>query len=199
MTAALAARLHGPHSGEDTAAVAELAVTAARYLAYAVGPHAADGLPGPDTAYEVTGSLDAAALVLADVTTQLAAHLARETTAGHLADDQHRDPAGVTARARSYLDAATRHAAALSAALDRAREDLSHLYPAAASGSTAPARHAPETGCGTAIRATGNATVITGRVQYFTGGPGGWRPSPAPGISRDSRAPTPDQTGGHHD
>jgi hypothetical protein len=132
MTAALAARLHGPHSGQDTADVAELAVMAGRYLAYAVGKHAAAALSGPAVAYEVTGSLDAAALELADVAVQLAMHLAREAAAGHLADDQHRDPATVTARACTYLDSAVRHAAALSAALDHAHEDLSHLRPAAA-------------------------------------------------------------------
>jgi hypothetical protein len=130
LTARLPARLHGPHSDDHTDAAAGLAAEAARFLNYATGPHAGAGLGYPAPACAVTGALSTAAGGLGQLTAQLAAFLARELAAGRLGDDHGRDPAEVTARAASYLDAAARHAAGLHAALSSAQSDLGRLHQA---------------------------------------------------------------------
>jgi len=113
----LTAGLDGPHADEDTAGAAHLAAEAIRFLNYATGSHAGEGLTYPATIYDIAGSLSRAAGLLPQLCGQLAAWLDAERAAGHLADD-HGGPVCVLAdRARHHLDEAARHAAALGRAL----------------------------------------------------------------------------------
>jgi hypothetical protein len=126
--AGLAFRLDGPHSDEDTAAVAELTADAVRFLNYATGPHAEAGLTYPATAYAVTGSLGRAAARLGQCFGQVTDFLDRELAAGRLGDDSGCDPVLPVERARRHLECAARAATTLHDALSAAQSDLAGLH-----------------------------------------------------------------------
>jgi hypothetical protein len=128
MPARLAVGLDGPHSDEDTAAVAELAAEAVRFLNYATGPHASTGLTYPATAYAVTGSLNLAASRLGQCLAQVTDFLDCELAAGRLGDDSRGHPALPVERARRHLDYAARAAHALADELSAAQSDLAGLH-----------------------------------------------------------------------
>jgi hypothetical protein len=135
MTAALPGWLDGPHSDEDTAAVAELAAEAVRFLNYATGSHAAAGLTFPAAAYAVTGSLGLAASRLGQCFGQVTDFLDRELAAGRLGDDSGCHPALPVERARRHLEYAARAASALTEALSAAQSDLAGLHQRPGGGS----------------------------------------------------------------
>jgi hypothetical protein len=128
MAAALTAGLDGPHSDEDTAAVAELAAEAVRFLNYATGHHAKAGLTFPATACAVTGSLGRATSGLGQCFAQVTDFLDRELAAGRLGDDSGAHPALPVERARRHLEHADQAARALAAALAAAHSDLAGLH-----------------------------------------------------------------------
>jgi hypothetical protein len=128
MSARLTRCLDGPHGDEDTAAVAELAAEAVRYLNYATGNHAKDGLTCPATAYAVTGSLGLAASWLGQALAQVTDFLDRELAAGRLGDDSGCHPALPVERARRHLEHADQAARALADALSAAQQDLAGLH-----------------------------------------------------------------------
>jgi hypothetical protein len=130
MTTGITERLDRTHNDRYTTGAATLVTEALRFLAYATGPRASDGLTEPATAYTVTGELGIAAARLPQLTGQIARWLDRELAAGRLGGDQGRSPADVVARARCYLDAAARHATALQSALSSAQADLGCLHQA---------------------------------------------------------------------
>jgi hypothetical protein len=113
----LTAALDGPHADERTAGTAWLAAEAVRFLNYATGSHAEQGLTYPATVYTVTGALSQAAGRLPQLCGQLARWLDAEHAAGRLADDHGGPVCVLTDRARGHLDQAARHADALSRAL----------------------------------------------------------------------------------
>ena len=124
----LTAGLDGPHADEATAGAAGLAAEAVRFLNYATGSHAEQGLTCPATVYSVTGNLAAAARRMPQLFGQLTRWLDAEHAAGRLGDD-HGGPVGpLTDRARYYLDGAARHAAALSADLAAAQVALATVH-----------------------------------------------------------------------
>ena len=128
MAAALTGRLDGPHSDEDTSAVAELAAEAVRFLNYATGPHAAAGLTYPATAYAVTGSLGRAAALLGQCFGQVTDFLDYELAARRLGGDSGCDPVLPVERTRRHLECATRAAATVHDALAAAQSDLAGLH-----------------------------------------------------------------------
>jgi hypothetical protein len=128
IAAALPALMDGPHSDEDTAAVAELAAEAVRFLNYATGHHAAPGFTFPATACSVTGSLALAASRLGQCFAQVTDFLDRELAAGRLGDDSGCHPALPVERARRHLEHADQAARALAAALAAAQSDLAGLH-----------------------------------------------------------------------
>jgi len=128
MAAALPGWADGPHSDEGTAAVAELAAEAVRYLNYATGPHACGGLAYPVTAYAVTGSLALAASRLGQCFGQVTDFLDRELAAGRLGDDSGAHPALPVERARRHLEHAAWNARKLADALTAAHGDLAGLH-----------------------------------------------------------------------
>jgi hypothetical protein len=130
MADGLAAALDGPHSDEDTAAGAELAAAAIRFLNYATGPHATAGLTFPATAYAVTGSLARAVSELGQCFGQVTDFLDRELAAGRLGHDSGCHAALPVERARRHLEHAARAARALNGALSAAQSDLAGLHHA---------------------------------------------------------------------
>lgn len=85
MAADLERRMNGPHSEEHTAQAAFLIAEAVRFLNYATGSHAADGLPWPGTAYDVTGCLKVAAQRLPQCLDQLSDQVKRDFEGGLIA------------------------------------------------------------------------------------------------------------------
>jgi hypothetical protein len=128
LAGALAGRLDGPHSDQDTAAVASLAAEAVRYLNYATGTHAATGLTWPATAYAVLGSLTALVSRLPQLLSQLSDWLDGELAAGQLGDDSGQDPVLVVERARRHLEAAAVAAGMVQRSLSAAYSDTSRLH-----------------------------------------------------------------------
>jgi hypothetical protein len=135
MTAGITGRLNRPHSDEDTAGAAALAAEVVRYLNYATGAHAGDGLTEPATAHAVLGDLAMAAARHGQLAWQIAGFLSGELAAGRLGHDEGADVAAAVSLARVSLALAADTADALSAALSRAQADLSHLYRGGAAGS----------------------------------------------------------------
>jgi hypothetical protein len=88
-------RLDGPHADEHTAAAADLAAEAVRFLNYATGSHSGAGLRYPATVYMIAANLSAAACRMPQLCDQLTRWLYAEDAAGHLACDDG-TPAGVT-------------------------------------------------------------------------------------------------------
>jgi hypothetical protein len=134
LTEELTDRLGGPHADEHTAAAARLAAEAARFLNYATGPHAAEGLTEPATVDRITGNLAEAASRLPQLCGQLGDYLAHEFAAGHLADDYGRLPYIVVGQARHDLDTAARLADTLGKALAAAQSAVSGLRTAGGEG-----------------------------------------------------------------
>jgi hypothetical protein len=128
MAAGLTGWLDGPHSDQDTAAVAELAAEAMRFLDYATGSHAAAGLRFPATAYAVTGSLALAASRLGQCFAQMTDFLDDELAAGRLGDDSGCHPALPVERARRHLDRAACAARVLADELASGQSDLAGLH-----------------------------------------------------------------------
>lgn len=85
MAADLESRMNGPHSEEHTAQAASLIAEAVRFLNYATGSHAAEGLPWPGTAYDVTGSLKLAVQRLPQCLDQLSDQMKRDLDGGLIA------------------------------------------------------------------------------------------------------------------
>jgi hypothetical protein len=122
--------LDGPHAGEHTTAAAWLAAEAIRYLNYATGTHASQGLTEPATACTVLGQLAEAAARLPQACAQLAAWRGAGHAAGRLGDD-HGGPVPVLAgRARAHLDAAAYLADRLAAELAAAQSATATLHAA---------------------------------------------------------------------
>jgi hypothetical protein len=128
LTGQLTAALNGPHADAHTAAAAQLTAEAARFLNYATGPHAAEGLTDPATVDRITGNLAEAAQRLPQLFGQLGDYLAHEYAAGHLADDYGRLPYIVISQARHDLDTAARLAHDLSKALAAAQSAVTGLH-----------------------------------------------------------------------
>lgn len=127
ITSELTARLPGPHGDGHTAAVARLAAEAARFLNYATGPRAAEGLTEPATVGRIAGDLAALASRLPQLCSQLGDYLARAFAAGQLADIYGRLPYHVICQARHDLDTAARLATDLRKALEAAQAATSGL------------------------------------------------------------------------
>jgi len=124
----LTSRLDGPHADEHTTGAAWLASEAIRYLNYATGSHAGQGLTYPATIYTITGALAEAAGRLPQLLGQLTGWLDGECATGRLGDDHGGPVAPLTDRARYHLDQAARHAAALGQALAAAQSALASVH-----------------------------------------------------------------------
>ena len=124
----LTAQLDGPHADEDTTATADLATETVRFLNYATGSHAGQGLTYPATVYAITGSLSRTAALLPQLCGQLAGWLDAEHAAGRLGDDRGGPVAVLTDRARHDLDEAARHADALARALSAAQSAVATVH-----------------------------------------------------------------------
>lgn len=88
-------RLDGPHADEHTSGAACVVAETVRFLNYATGHHAAEGLRYPATVYEVAGQLSAAAHRMLQLCDQLTRWLYAEDSAGRLGNDDGTPP-GVT-------------------------------------------------------------------------------------------------------
>jgi hypothetical protein len=120
----LEARRHGPHADEHTAAAAELAAEAVRYLNYATGSHSPEALAFPSTAYMVAADLSVAAERMPQLFDQIARWLNDQLAAGMLGTDSGAPAdAAVTAAQRHLTDAAIR-ASMLAADLARVQNAL---------------------------------------------------------------------------
>jgi hypothetical protein len=107
-------RLDGPHADEHTAATADLAAEAIRFLNYATGSHSPEGLIFPSTVYAVAADLSSATHRMVQLFGQLTDWLAREDAAGMLGTDDGTPSADVVADARLNLAVAARSARHLS-------------------------------------------------------------------------------------
>jgi len=116
----LTRRLDGPHADEHTTAAGHLAAEAVRFLNYATGSHAPDGLTYPATVYTVTADLSLAAGRMPQLLGQLTRWLDTELAAGHLGVDDRSDPAGPVHEATAGM----RRAAALAERLGRVLADV---------------------------------------------------------------------------
>jgi hypothetical protein len=123
----LRGRLNGPHDDEHTAAAADLAATAIRYLNYATGPHASQALHQPSTAYDVTAGLCLAASRLAPCLHQLGIWLQRQDAAGLLGTHDGAPSADVVEDADARLYTAAIKANALAADLSALQTVISGL------------------------------------------------------------------------
>ena len=95
--------LDGPHADEHTVGAAYLAAEAVRFLNYATGYHAAEGLRYPATVYEVAGHLSAAAHRMPQLCDQLTRWLRAEDAAGRLGNDDGTPPGVTVALAAARL------------------------------------------------------------------------------------------------
>lgn len=120
-------RLDGPHDDEHTAAAADLAAEAVRFLNYATGSHSPQGLVYPATVYTVAADLSSAAYRMRQLFGQLADWLARQDADGMLGTDDGRPAADVVAAASVNLASATTAAGHLSARLDALQNSISGL------------------------------------------------------------------------
>jgi hypothetical protein len=127
LTRELAARLDGPHDDEHTAAAADLAAEAVRFLNYATGSHSPAGLIYPSTVYLIAADLSSAASRMPQLFGQLADWLAREDAAGMLGTDDGRPSADVVATARLDLAEAAGYARSLSAQLSALQNAIAGL------------------------------------------------------------------------
>jgi hypothetical protein len=127
LTASIAALVNGPYADADTAAAADLAAEAARYLNYAA---AKGGLTDPATIAAVTSSLATTVYRLPQLLNTIGAWLTAEAAAGRIADDHHRSYAELTDRIRAALQHAADNADELAAALAAAHNLTATLHTA---------------------------------------------------------------------
>jgi hypothetical protein len=120
-------RLDGPHADEHTAATADLAAEAIRFLNYATGSHSPQGLVFPSTAYLIAADLSSATHRMVQLFSQLADWLAREDAAGMLGTDDGRPSAEVVSAARKRLAAASASATLLAAQLAALQNGIAGL------------------------------------------------------------------------
>jgi hypothetical protein len=120
----LEARLDGPHADEHTAAAADLAAEAIRYLNYATGSHSPAGMVFPSTAYLIAADLSQAASRMPQLFDQLARWLADQLTAGMLGTDSGAPADDAVAAARLHLLEAAGRASMLAADLSAVQNDL---------------------------------------------------------------------------
>ena len=106
LAAKLEGRMDGPHADEDTAAVAHLAAEAVRYLNYATGSHAGQGLEWPGTVYSIAGGLSTAVHRMPQLFRQLAHELSGQYADGLLATDDDGPVVEVIAAATLRLEEA---------------------------------------------------------------------------------------------
>ena len=123
----LQARLDGPHDDDHTAAAADLAAEAIRFLNYATGSHAPAGLVYPSTVYLVAADLSSATHRMVQLFDQLGDWLAAEDAAGMLGTDDGSPSADVVATARKRLYFASKSAALLSAQLASLQNGIAGL------------------------------------------------------------------------
>jgi len=123
----LQARLDGPHDDDHTAAAADLAAEAIRYLNYATGSHSLAGLVYPSTVYLVAADLSSATHRMVQLFGQLADWLDAEEAAGMLGTDDGHPSADVVAVARKRLAAASASATLLSAQLAALQNGIAGL------------------------------------------------------------------------
>jgi hypothetical protein len=123
----LEARLDGPHADEHTAATADLAAEAIRYLNYATGSHAHAGLAYPSTVYDIAGRLGVAADRMPQLFAQLADWLDAEESAGRLGTGNGNSVACTVTAARVHLINAIRAANTLAADLHALQNAISGL------------------------------------------------------------------------
>jgi hypothetical protein len=123
----LEARLDGPHDDEHTAAVADLAAEAIRFLNYASGSHSPSGLVYPSTVYWIAGNLSSATYRMVQLFEQLGGWLATSDADGMLGTDDGAPTADVTMRARADLREATASASKLADQLSKLRNDINRL------------------------------------------------------------------------
>jgi hypothetical protein len=123
----LQARLDGPHDDEHTAAAADLAAEAVRFLNYATGSHSPAGLVYPSTVYLVAADLSSTAHRMVQLFGQLADWLAAEDAAGMLGTDDGGPSADVVTAARKRLAAASASATLLSAQLAALQNGIAGL------------------------------------------------------------------------
>jgi hypothetical protein len=123
----LTGRLYGPHADEHTAAAADLAAEAIRFLNYATGSGSLDGLAFPSTVYSVAADLSAAAWRMQQLFTQLGDWLTAADAFGLLGTDDGTPPGCVVEAARTQLADATVAAGDLSVCLDALHNSISGL------------------------------------------------------------------------
>lgn len=127
VTAALAARVHGPYADTDTVGAAEATAEAIRYLNHAAPK---GGVTEPATISTVAAALAAAAYRMPQLLTQLAEWLAAEAAAGRVADDRRRPAWQLADATRILLWEATEHADHFASALSAAANLTATLHAA---------------------------------------------------------------------
>ena len=126
--------LDGPHADEHTSAAASLTAESVRYLNYATGAHAGDGLTDPATVCRIAGELAETAARLPQVCGQLTAWLEAEHAAGRLADDYGFPVASLVGHARDDLEAAAHRARELGGALTLAQSAIANVHATGGEG-----------------------------------------------------------------
>jgi hypothetical protein len=124
----------GPHSPDDTRQAAWAVAGCVRYLNYATGSHASQGLACPADVYDVLGALSAGAGRLDQLFGQLGRWLREQAAAGRVRDVTGADLGGVLAEAGRCLSAASAAAAALTGALASAQGSVADLAGPAPDG-----------------------------------------------------------------
>jgi hypothetical protein len=125
LTAALAALVNGPYDDAETAATADLAAEAVRYLNYAA---AKGGITDAATIASLASSLATAVYRLPQLLNAISAWLIAEAAAGRIADDHHRPAEQLTDRIRATLLQAADNAGELAAALAAAHNLAATLH-----------------------------------------------------------------------
>jgi hypothetical protein len=123
----LTGRLDGPHADEHTAATADLAAEAIRFLNYATGSHSPEGLVYPATVYTIAADLSSAAWRMQQLFGQLGGWLDAEEAVGRLGTDDGSPVADTVAAARVNLASASTAANRLSACLAALQNSISGL------------------------------------------------------------------------
>jgi len=120
----LVRRLDGPHADEHTAATADLAAEAVRFLNYATGSHSPAGMEFPSTAYLIAADLSVAAGRMPQLFGQITRWLGDQLDAGMLGTDDSTPPAEAVTAASGRFARAAALAEALAAELSAAQNDL---------------------------------------------------------------------------
>jgi hypothetical protein len=120
-------RLDGPHADEHTAATADLAAEAIRFLNYATGSHSPEGMIYPATVYLIAADLSSATHRMVQLFDQLANWLERQDAAGLLGTDDGTPAAAVVADACGHLAVAAWTAQEMSAHLTALQNGIAGL------------------------------------------------------------------------